>query len=86
MFLQGFIRADELADELHNVTKNPLTLDADTIGAAAQGITTIAAYATQHKKVLTLFYFETMDILVFDGTKSLKRPCCKLLTGSFKYP
>ncbi|KAG8179369.1 hypothetical protein JTE90_012068 [Oedothorax gibbosus] len=46
-----FVVADELADELHDLTKDPRNLSVETLETAAQGLQTIASYATKDKKI-----------------------------------
>ncbi|XP_035208579.1 uncharacterized protein LOC118183217 isoform X3 [Stegodyphus dumicola] len=48
---KGFVFADELAEELHNLTQDSSAINLETLEAAAQGIETIANYAKQDKKI-----------------------------------
>ncbi|XP_042899870.1 adhesion G protein-coupled receptor E2 isoform X1 [Parasteatoda tepidariorum] len=48
---KGFIVADELANELNSITKNPKYLSSESLEAASQGIETISKYASQDKKL-----------------------------------
>ncbi|KAF8790711.1 Adhesion G-protein coupled receptor G4 like protein [Argiope bruennichi] len=48
---KGIIVADELADELYTITKNPDSLNRETLEAAAQGIETISNFAVQDEKI-----------------------------------
>lgn len=52
--------ADELADELHFLTKDSNTLNAETLESAAQGLQSIASFATQDKKV---FFISQADYI-----------------------
>ncbi|CAL1288397.1 unnamed protein product [Larinioides sclopetarius] len=48
---KGQVVADELTDELHTITKDPNTLNRETLEAAAQGIETISNFAVQDKRI-----------------------------------
>ncbi|GIY05038.1 hypothetical protein CDAR_464701 [Caerostris darwini] len=46
-----FLVADEVADELHSITKDPVSLNQETLEAASQGLSTISSFAAKDKKV-----------------------------------